>query len=268
MPENSNTFIDIIDLPSKFLPYNEKELRIRPFKIGEVKKLNPVLNKVSSLSIIDVVENVISPIDPKDLVLGDFWFIMAWLRVNTFKSVPITIQWICPVCKHTNSLIIDLTKLKVHELDSNYKEPVYTSLPSGKEIPLRLSRVGDELRVNKFLRTILNKEDISEEESFIPNLAITIDNGKSLDTNIKYLEALAEQNIEDLMVIQQFQQEFMCGLPSTLKDTCKGKGGKCGYESDRVRFDFHFKDLIPTGQYSGHLRNAVRFGKDDKSDSE
>lgn len=246
-----------IDLPSKFIPYAEKELWVRPFNIGEVKKLQPILRGASKLGILDLLKGVIS-IDPKDLLQGDFWFILAWLRINTFRNAPIGLDWVCPSCGNHNTLNYDPLTAEIIELDSNYKEPAKLSLPSGQVIPVRLSRMGDEIKARDYVKTVLNKTDLelTAEDLFIPELAMTICDGQSFDKRIKLLESLEP---EDLMIVKDFEQVYTCGLKLLTTDKCSEE--VCGFVNDKIRLVFRVEDLIPEGGYRDYIRNAVRFSE-------
>lgn len=255
----TDEFIDSVTLPSKFKPYsNCTGLKIRPFSTEEVEKLIPIIEGSSGLKIVDVIRPTMSPLDPADLTLGDFWFVLAWLRINTFKSAPVMVPWQCPKCNASNNAVYDITKLKIHELPDKYKEPATLTLPSGKKIPLRLYRGKDEDVVDDYLKVMTGKDQSTPEEKVIPMLAITITNGKSLDANINMLRDKKQFSAEDLAVIRAFQSNFQHGLPSKFSDTCANK--ECGFVNDQIHFRFQVDFLIPSDQYSGYIGNAVQFG--------
>lgn len=256
---NNSDYIASLELPSGFKPYKFKELLIRPLNIDEVKKLQPMLRGiVNSISLADVLEKV-SSVRLDKLTYGDFWFVMAWLRINTFKNAPYLIQWDCPSCGKSNERALDLSELDVVELPENYKEPAYLTLSNGEEVPLRLHRVEDEVKIKEYVQNMKNTKTVSEEDSFIPELAISIDNGKTLFNNVEFLEG-ADITPDDLVMIEDFQKTFAHGLPKYITGNCAEEVGGCGYKSNRLHLRFRIHETIPSSEYGRFIRNNVRFG--------
>ena len=86
------------DLPSGGFFYTfEQKLRIRQLQIAEVEKLIVAATQESEYMVADVVGRCISwPVH--ELTLGDYFFILYWLRLNSYPKSPLIITWPCPAC--------------------------------------------------------------------------------------------------------------------------------------------------------------------------
>lgn len=251
---NLDGFIPI-DLPSKFLPYREKELFVRPLKTAEVKRLTPIIRSGKLGGLLDVLAPVVRPVRITDLTLGDFWYVAAWLRLNTFKNSPLHREWTCqePSCRAKNTHEIDLSEHPIAELPAEYREPALLKLPSGMQLPVRYPRIGDSRIAESFVKTVEGKDLVGEEDTALAELALTIMNGKDLPDNIKLLEGLEP---EDVLYLEEFQRDFSHGLESIVKVQCGG----CG-SFQEIRIWFHVTDLVPAAGARGRTRDSVCFGE-------
>jgi hypothetical protein len=248
---------DSITLPSKFKPYKEDECIIRPLKTGEVRKVEALVAGRSELSIVDIVKDAVK-LDVNKLTLGDFWYILSWLRINTYKNYPFLIEWACPN-SHKNTLNIEFSKLKIGELPDEFEEPIQLKISDTVTLPMRLPRVGDEKIVANYLKKTSIKSAPTPEDEEQASQAIQIDNGRSLYENIELLKTIEDSpdGPEAIMKIEALNIEFQHGLPRFLEDTCK----ECEYHADDIHFSFRFTDLAPSRTVSKNIRSSVSFGK-------
>jgi len=247
-----------LDLPSGFSPYDFKELYVRPLTVLEVKKLQPIINgKATGISLANAISGAAS-MRLDQLTFGDFWFVSAWLRLNTFPNAPFGMKWTCPKCGRANVTNLDLASLDIVELAEEYKEPATVTLPNGEKVPLRLNRVEHQDLVEDFAKALHKTDSPTEEEMFIPSLAITVANGQSLFSNVELLSS-DKYTPEDLNIIASFQDTFSHGLPRYTSATCGGEGG-CDSNVNRLRLDFRIHDIVPVNGYRGYLRDNIQFG--------
>lgn len=81
-------------LPSEFVAYPWKDLQIRRFNIEELRALIRARTSGNLRHLIRAVDGTLSrPIT--DLTQGDFWYIMYWHRLNSYKKSPFVIEWVC-----------------------------------------------------------------------------------------------------------------------------------------------------------------------------
>lgn len=96
------------DLPSNsfFYSFTEK-LRIRQLQLADVEKLIVAATQDSEFLVADTVGKCISwPV--KDLTLGDYYFLLYWLRLNSYPKSPLVITWHCPACMARSKAARDL----------------------------------------------------------------------------------------------------------------------------------------------------------------
>lgn len=256
---SGSEYTESLQLPSGFKPYSFNELLVRPLKIKEVKAIQPILNNsVSGITLATALQDVAS-VRLDQLTYGDFWYVLAWLRINTFENAPFMIKWPCPKCNQANKKALVLSELDIVELPEEYKEPARITLPNSEVLSLRLQRVEDQTIVENYVKTVFNKDSATEEDLYVPSIAITIANGKSLHDNIQMISESEKYTAEDLQILADFQNVFGHGMPRYISDKCGGTDG-CGFSVERIRLYFRVYDTIPSNQYRGYIRNNIQFG--------
>lgn len=87
---------DSTNLPSRLIPYKVKELEVDLFKPRQLALLSKSVMLDSMEPAIEAMGQVIKEFDVMQLTVGDFFFLMAWQRLNCFKRKPIHAEWTCP----------------------------------------------------------------------------------------------------------------------------------------------------------------------------
>jgi hypothetical protein len=95
-------------LPSQYLLYDWPEkLRIRSLRLEDVETLIAAANQDSEFLVADTVGRCINmPVG--DLTIGDYYFILYWLRLNSYTKNPTLINWSCPTCMERERVLRDL----------------------------------------------------------------------------------------------------------------------------------------------------------------
>lgn len=145
-----------VRLPSNGKFYTQKELQGGWIKIREYAA--PEESLISSANR-DNMQRVISAVLAK-CVEGDFdigiltsedaYFLLIWLRINSYSSDYEVVELTCPNCdsKLPSPYTIDLSKLEVAYLEDNVKEPLEILLPkTGLKVSLKVIRRADEVAV-------------------------------------------------------------------------------------------------------------------------
>ena len=86
-------------LPSKFLPYSFKRLYVRQLTRGEIKAVVRAKASGSHRHLVNALGQTIS-VDVYDLTVGDFWYLMYWHRINSYKRTPFNVTWTCTEEQH------------------------------------------------------------------------------------------------------------------------------------------------------------------------
>ena len=245
-----------LDLPSRFLPYEFSELHVRRLTVGEVKRIREMVESGSSgYTLADTLTPAMS-VHPGELTMGDFWYVLAWLRLNTFTNTPMTLQWVCSSCGSKQESNINLPELEIQELRRDYIEPATVRCPNGEEVNVRLYRVKDEQSVKHYLKTMLGREEWKLAEEWIPDLAVTIENGWTLHKKVEWLSNKSVWDPDSLRYLEKFESYCSHGLPNFVKGICK----ECEYVNERIRFSFRFENVLPYNTDPRNYGDAVSFG--------
>lgn len=93
---SDSTFHDIGVLPSQGIPYKGRmeKLFIRPFRFSEMTLLSKAAQLKEPVHLIRAVDACISH-DVYDLTIGDFYYVLFWLRMYSMPSSPYILEWYC-----------------------------------------------------------------------------------------------------------------------------------------------------------------------------
>jgi hypothetical protein len=237
---SSNKYSDIGGLPSDFIAYPEltrKKLYIRPFTIAELKLISKSIVTKDVKHVIRAVDLVIDM--PADrLTIGDFYYILMWLRLNSYPKSPLAVQWECnelvyrtrdstkflkfsetpskeeladwvkTPCKTSNNEAIHNANTKVYELPDN------TKLPEGYDFP----RVCDLQNIS------LAKND--PELSFLVNGLQWIKG----DWDYKLAQLNGVDGVDFYDTGSALNETIIHGVGEKAVLTCKGCGAKADYQ--------------------------------------
>ena len=120
------------ELPSRGLFYdNISSVAIKRFGVPQISLINRSRTDGNFRHTVDAVGSCIWGTDVLDLSLQDFWFLMYWERINSYKNVPLTVDWTCAHTEHLHMIdsgevdasstertsSLDRTDLKIINLD-------------------------------------------------------------------------------------------------------------------------------------------------------
>jgi hypothetical protein len=104
IPEIDERFVDIGNLPSNFACYDFDELYLREFDVNQLRLLNFTKSRNKPMrQLIRVIQLSVAQ-DVLELTDGDFEFLLAWLRKNSYPEAPVYVNW---ECRHTNLVYSD-----------------------------------------------------------------------------------------------------------------------------------------------------------------
>lgn len=138
-------------LPSQGHAYPWKDLYIRPLTVNEL----PLISKSAALNDMTYMIRAMDAVCTQkvdDFTIGDFYFVMMWLRIHSMPKTPLVIDWHCTeqVLRHkeTGELVFntepyqqpeDVTEYELVDCDTHNTETVHMSnvkilsLPEGDE---------------------------------------------------------------------------------------------------------------------------------------
>lgn len=89
-------FIDIGDLPTGFEPYDFKQLYLREFTLEELRLLHIGMHsRVKPMNHLIRAIQLCASEDINELTDGDFEFVCAWERMNSYPKAPLQVNWHC-----------------------------------------------------------------------------------------------------------------------------------------------------------------------------
>lgn len=92
--KQDSRYLPIGDLPSEYLPYDFKELFIRPFEVAELRLLSRAKTLRHIPSFLHALDLVISqPI--ADISFGDLYYLMMWMKTHSYTKTPYVVEWTC-----------------------------------------------------------------------------------------------------------------------------------------------------------------------------
>lgn len=140
--KNDNRYRDIGVLPSQFIPYKSahldklgepyakvprmEQMFIRPFEIADFKLLSQAVELKRHAYLVRAINNVIS-YPAEWLTVGDFYYVLAWLRIYSMPKRPYTFEWKCemPYYRHKETRVplnyAQETWPSTEELTENYE---------------------------------------------------------------------------------------------------------------------------------------------------
>jgi hypothetical protein len=124
---SDSAYHDVGVLPSQGIPYKGRmeKLFIRPFRLPELRLLSKAVQLNELGPMIRAVDLAISH-DVYDLTIGDFYYVLLWLRMYSMPDTPQIVEWYCdqPYYTHNETKEVLLYSMETwpnaEELDEKY----------------------------------------------------------------------------------------------------------------------------------------------------
>ena len=225
-------FVDLV-LPSGKKVYGDiGAVQIRPFKGKDERLIAELTYNNFEKKFLTVLRQVIRGIDPEKLTIGDRLYILVWEAIHSYTSL-YPIKFPCSTCLQEIEYEVDLSKLEIISLPTEFKEPYLVTLPSGDNINLRLFRVDDEMKIADY--------ENGGNSSWLYRYALSIvDDKKGVWDRVIYLENI---NSQDLAAIRAFHEKFYHGPKMQSNYDCP----KCGSKGV-VEVPFRIEIIFPYGE--------------------
>ena len=239
---SDSRYQDIGNLPSNFVPYPFKSLYVRPLTVLELRLISKAAVLKEPQHLLRALDLVISE-DIDSITIGDFYYLLMWLRIHSMPKTPYVIEWHCaeqvtvgqdgkrimyddpdfadlvskgPItyspCATHNSEIIHLTDVEIVSIDDSL-----TSLPD-PEIP---GQSLDWPRVNNL--SAIQEAFQDPELRLIVGPAQWVA-GTTLADKIAVLEAQPDLALFDFA--SAVNEQIVHGIRETTTLTCRGCGIK------------------------------------------
>lgn len=244
-----------IDLPSNFSLYKFDTLSIRPFRIPDIKKLYRARQESSQRMLGQAIGAAIDR-NPFKMTVGDFYFLMYWLRINSFDKAPYEIKWTCGHPEHVdkvndgtlayetlkNVALTDRTKVETHDMDIDATAAVMEDALEKFGVRLNAPTFADLVTLEEYAEENGEEEDF-KETYFMMKYASFLDSndvqGNTLVEKEKWLSEKGEPAL--LFVLDKFQEVSDHSVVDRVKVTCK----ECG-TSTEVAFSVDVLSFFPS----------------------
>lgn len=133
----------LIALPSGYTFYNFKDLYIVPFKGRHIAKLSRAREEGSTLHTVEAVSSVLSTPSGQqhlafDLTIPDFYYVLFWLRMNSFTKTTFVHTSTCDDPEHIQQVadgLIEASTLQHSEIitKASLKEKLLTEVPNPED---------------------------------------------------------------------------------------------------------------------------------------
>lgn len=240
-----------IKLPSRYIPYAVKEIKVKPLTNADIKVLISAEQEGVTTTVIDVFRRRVEGVTLEELTVGDFWYIMYWVRYNTFIDQPMPVPWVCPehACSTKNTSSLTEADLTTIELPEDFAEPFVLPLSGERgELRIRLPRFGDDAAADEYLVKKAKLQDASKgikrENYYIDAgdkvfamTALTLEHtlnpvtGQPMTLDERFKFVMDELTPNDIYNLGKRMKAFDHGVQNVATFKCEG----CGKEQ-KVRF--------------------------------
>lgn len=218
--EMRENFLPILGLPSKnkFYP----ELLARPLNVKEVKLLASMNSDNYDFIINDILKKTVKGVKIEQIVRGDKYFIIFWLRANTYKNSGYELDFECKSekCNKLSTYNFELDSLDVEYIRDDFDENREIELPLSKDkFSILCKRILDENKVNEFLK--MTDKSITKYDEEILDIASNIKTIKgemlSLMKKYEYVEAM---HPEDFSYLISYIDSMSFGVKNKIDAVC------------------------------------------------
>lgn len=221
-----------LELPSRFAFYPFKDVYAKPFKGRNLRKLIRAREEESTLHLVEAVSSVLSSTSGVQnigfqLTPADFYFVLYWLRINSFTKSAIVHNTVCTNSEHLEQVAAG----KVPADSLNHSEIIHkSSLTTNMldEVPdpsqFKLEYPGVSLRIPVMLDGIQMTEDArigDPEFSYAARLAsyLSTPTPTTLDQRIAIIDDMSGDDIQAIELYEKATSKY--GIEEKVRWTCK-----------------------------------------------
>lgn len=218
-PPIDSRYIELTELPSRFLPYEQRSLYIRPFSVLELKLIARSIELNSIDYITQAIDNCID-LDVYSLTIPDYFYLYYWLRIESYPNTPYYCNWECnelqadkSVCGHKNVSPLTQNEMTVSYLESN--------LITDSRLDYPRVRLLEDLTIAA-LEKKGSRQLFSSDDLLLVEAAKWIKDGDTIFDKIKILESQPDLRLYESAF--HLNQTIQYGVYEFTLVTC----GRCG----------------------------------------
>lgn len=212
---------EVNDLPSRYYFYPEgTKIYARPLNVSEVKSLSRMDIDNSDTIINKVLMAAVKGIDHSQILTPDKFYLILWLRANTYRDSGYEISFKCPHCltKSSYNFTVDALDI-IYAKDNTLDGRVLTLPESKKKVKIKLKRILDEKRIEEFSKMIKNTgREIDMEEVEYAAIISEVDGvNMSLLNSIKFISSISPI---DFSYIDSYMEHINFGVSEKVRAVC------------------------------------------------
>jgi hypothetical protein len=276
---NDARYLDIGDLPTGYAPYKElglKQIYLRPFVVKELPLIHLGSKaKVGGLSSILRAVNMVASCDIYCLTDGDFEFLLAWLRRNSYPTSPMLVSWICKktnvVEKETRKFILEQeakylteTDMRIHNYEYELCDAENSTIVHNAKV--LVDTLDDDCLYIKYddidfarVNTLVEYDTLIESDPSISKVADLARWVKAGNTLAEKIEILESSDIDLYERIVETQNMFKHGIRESMSMQCRVCRNKVEHTSKPNLRSF-FSDNTETDIYNIQYGLMSEFG--------
>lgn len=237
----------VLDLPSRYCFYDFKDLYVKPFKGLHLGKLSRAREERSILHTVEAVSSVLSNTNGDThiafkLTLPDFYFVLYWLRINSFTKSNFVHESYCTNEEHITQVTEGtLPRDTLKQASVINKSTMITNMLNEMPNPeaFVLDYPGITLAPTNMQDAIELTEDplfVNEEFRYAAKQAVYIRGAEPM-TLRQRISIVEDMSPDDILVIEAYDRatgEY--GIVEQINVTCK----TCGHSKvDKIHLDAH-----------------------------
>lgn len=216
---NSN-YLPIETLPSKYKHYSVSNILARPLNVSEVKLLASMDSNNYDFIMNDILKRSTKMIDVGDIFVSDKYFIIFWLRANTYKNSGYEMDFQCGTCNKNSKYNFNVDVLDVEYIKDSVNIDEEKALPnSGDKIVIKYKRIKDETKLKDFIKR--SKNTITKYDEEILDIASSVSkiNGEEMSLLNKY-EFVEKMHPVDFSFLISYIDSVSFGVKHEIKALC------------------------------------------------
>ena len=249
-PDELSKFLQITNLPSKYLRYPEGSILYgKPLDVPQLKKMSTMTPDTASTIIDDILKSATRGIPIEEIMISDKLYILLWLRANTYPESGYSIPFVCSSCEKQSTYDFKVDDIDINYIrdDINFEEPL--ELSTGDFVVFKYPRVKDEIRIQRFKDSVRKAYSKYDDDTLSMVTAINSVNGKNM-TVMETHDFL--NNTKIYSQIKGYISDFNFGISSVLNVKCNSCGGQT-----QTGITFREEFTIPSYQFAKSSRNGV-----------
>lgn len=237
-----------VDLPSRFAFYDFKDLYVKPFKGLHLAKLSRAKEEGSTLIMVEVVSSVLSNSRGDTnlgfkLTLPDFYFVLYWLRLNSFTKSVFIHESTCTNQKHIERVTageLNADTLKMAEVirKSSLKTNMLDEIPNPEKFALSYPGLACTPATMQGVIEMTEHPSFRKSEEFVwaAQIAVYLKAAMPMLVGdmVRMVEDMSPDDIDTVKDYEVALGEY--GIEEKIKVVCKGCGTS---KEDKIQLDVH-----------------------------